>query len=187
MYTEAESYLIAECLKGKRQAQHTLYHRYCDAMYNVCYRMLGSQAEAEDTLQESFVDIFRRIDTFRGESSLGAWIKRIVINHCLNGLKRRRIEFAEMTEQVHNIPEEEYVGEEHIAYEVNRVREGIMRLPDGYRQVLTLYLIEGYDHGEIADILGISEAGSKSQYSRAKAKLKGMLKSDGVKGDEVMR
>ena len=175
MYSKAESYLVAQCLKGSRKAQHHLYQQYSDAMYNVCYRMLGSRAEAEDILQESFMDIFRRLDTFRHESSLGAWIKRIVINHCLNGLKRRRIEFAEMTEQAQDIPQEEYAGEEQMVYEVNRVREGIMRLPDGYRQVLTLYLIEGYDHTEIADILGIGEAGSKSQYSRARAKLRALL------------
>lgn len=176
MYSKAESELVAQCLQGSRKAQHHLYQRYSDAMYNVCYRMLGSVPEAEDALQESFIDIFRRLDTFRQESSLGAWIKRIVINHCLNGLKRRRISFAEMTEQAHDIAEEAYAGEDDIVYEVNRVREGIMQLPDGYRQVLTLYLIEGYDHAEIADILGIGEAGSKSQYSRARAKLRTLLK-----------
>lgn len=85
MYSESESSLIALCLKGNRHA-FTLY-RYCDAMYNVCYRIMGSEAEAEDALQEAFIDIFRRLDTFREESSLGAWIKRIVINHCLNVFK----------------------------------------------------------------------------------------------------
>jgi RNA polymerase sigma-70 factor (ECF subfamily) len=175
MQPEAESILIAQCLKGDRQAQHTLYKRYCDAMYNVCYRMLGSEAEAEDVLQESFIDIFRRLDSFRAESSLGAWIKRIVINHCLNVFKKRRIKFEEITERAGEVPAEEYAGEEDTLYEVKRVKEAIMQLPDGYRQVLTLYLIEGYDHAEIADILGIQETGSKSQYSRARAKLRALL------------
>jgi RNA polymerase sigma-70 factor (ECF subfamily) len=175
MQSEAESILIAQCLRGDRQAQHTLYKRYSDAMYNVCYRMLGSEAEAEDVLQESFIDIFRRLDSFRAESSLGAWIKRIVINHCLNVFKKRRIKFEEITERAGEVPAEEYAGEEDTLYEVKRVKDAIMHLPDGYRQVLTLYLIEGYDHAEIAEILGIQETGSKSQYSRARAKLRALL------------
>ena len=175
MYSEAESILIALCLKGDRQAQHTLYKRYCDAMFNVCNRMLGNQAEAEDVLQESFIDVFRRLDSFRGESSLGAWIKRIVINHCLNVFKKRRIKFEEISERADNIPAEEIEDHEDVVYEVRKVKEAITKLPDGYKQVLTLYLIEGYDHAEIADILGIHETGSKSQYSRAKAKLREML------------
>jgi RNA polymerase sigma-70 factor (ECF subfamily) len=175
MYSVEESSLITLCLKGDRRAQYTLYYRYCDAMYNVCYRMLGNESEAEDILQESFMDIFRRLDSFRGESSLGAWIKRIVINHCLNVFKKRRIRFEEISERAIDVHEEEAYDDEAVVYEVKRVKEAILKLPDGYRQVLTLYLIEGYDHAEIADILGIHETGSKSQYSRAKARLKALL------------
>ncbi|HZV70130.1 MAG TPA: sigma-70 family RNA polymerase sigma factor [Saprospiraceae bacterium] len=175
MYSEAESSLIASCLKGNRTAQHTMYKRYCDAMYNVCYRILGSEPEAEDALQESFVDVFRRLDSFRGESSLGAWIKRIVINHSLNALKRRKISFEPMDDQFRETVTDTTEEEHDTEYDVKRVKEAIMKLPDGYRQVLTLYLIEGYDHGEIANILGIQETGSKSQYSRAKARLRELL------------
>jgi RNA polymerase sigma-70 factor (ECF subfamily) len=178
MYSAEESHLINRCLQGDRKAQYQLYKRYCDAMYNVCYRMLGTEAEAEDILQESFMDIFRRLDSFRGESSLGAWIKRIVINHCLNVYKKRKIKFEEISEQVNEIQYHESPDDDHILYEVKRVKEAIMKLPDGYRQVLTLYLIEGYDHAEISDILGIQETGSKSQYSRARAKLKAMLSEE---------
>ncbi len=153
-----------------------MYKRYCDAMYNVCYRILGSEPEAEDALQESFVDVFRRLDTFRGEASLGAWIKRIVINHCLNELKRRKIVFESIDDQHKEIVTEDTDDDDDVEYEVKRVKEAIMKLPDGYRQVLTLYLIEGYDHSEIATILGIQETGSKSQYSRARARLREILK-----------
>jgi RNA polymerase sigma factor (sigma-70 family) len=177
MYSEAESSLISLCLKGDRQAQHTLYKRYCDAMYNVCYRMMGTAAEAEDALQESFIDIFRRLDSFRQESSVGAWIKRIVINHCLNELKKRRLKFEELTERTNEVVEEEYADNEDAVYEVKKVKDAIMQLPDGYRTVLTLYLMEGYDHKEIAAVLGIQESGSKSQYSRAKAKLRELLQN----------
>jgi RNA polymerase sigma factor (sigma-70 family) len=137
--------------------------------------MLGQESDAEDALQESFIDIFKKLDSFRGESSLGAWIKRIVINHCLNVYKKRRIVFEDIDEHA-SIPEEDS-GEDQddITYEVAKVKSAIMKLPDGYRQVLTLYLIEGYDHSEIAGILGIQETGSKSQYSRAKARLRELL------------
>lgn len=179
MHSGAESSLVASCLKGDRKAQHLMYKRYCDAMYNLCYRFLGSTAEAEDVLQESFVDIFRRLDSFRGESALGAWIKRIVINHCLNQLKLRKITFEEIGDNVSEIEwERENIDEQETEYEVKRVKNAIMKLPDGYRQVLTLYLLEGYDHGEIASILGIQETGSKSQYSRARVKLREILKQE---------
>ena len=178
MYSADESSLISLCLEGNRKAQQTLYQRYCDAMYNICYRMMGSEAEAEDALQESFIDIFRRLNSFRQESSLGAWIKRIVINHCLNALKKRRIKFEEITDQTQEWSEmpADPDGSE-IVYEAEKVKNAIMQLPDGYRTVLTLYLLEGYDHKEIAEITGIGESGSKSQYSRAKAKLRALLQA----------
>lgn len=175
MYSHAESSLITLCLTGSRTAQHTMYKQYCDAMYNVCYRILGNEPEAEDALQESFTDVFRRLDSFRGESSLGAWIKRIVINNCLNQLKRRKINFEPLDDQLKETAAEVSMEEYENEYEVKRVKNAIMKLPDGYRQVLTLYLIEGYDHAEIAVILGIQETGSKSQFSRAKSKLREIL------------
>src|SRR5262245_10744990 len=107
MYSEAESSLIAACLRGSRQAQQQLYKRYCDAMYNVCYRMLGSTGEAEDALQEAFIDVFGKLDTFREESSLGAWIKRIVVNHCLNVFKKRRIQIEELNEKFSDVPDDD--------------------------------------------------------------------------------
>ena len=176
MYSEAESSLIASCLKGNRLAQQRLYTSYCDAMYNVAYRMLGNIAEAEDALQEAFIDVFSKLDTFREESSLGAWIKRIVINHCLNVFKKRKLQVEELNEKYRDVPDEDFDDDENVQYEVSRVKSAIMQLPDGYRQVLTLYLIDGYDHAEIASIMGIQETGSKSQFSRAKAKLREILK-----------
>ena len=178
MYSEAESALIGLCLKGNRSAQHRMYRMYCDAMYNVCYRMTGTEMQAQDVLQESFIDVFKNLHAFRGDSSLGAWIKRIVINHCLNHLKQRKIVFEEIKDQYADTlwqESDDHDDEDAQTYEVNRVKNAIMMLPDGYRQVLTLYLIDGYDHREIAEILGIQESGSKSQYSRARAKLREIL------------
>ncbi len=177
MFSPAEQQLVRQCLAGHRGAQERLYRQYADAMYNICHRMTAHAGEAEDVLQDAFVEVFRNLDRFRGESTLGAWIKRIVINHCINAMKRRRIEFAELREHHAEVPEPEQTDEAELALSVARVREAILELPDGYRQVLTLYLLEGYDHGEIASILGIGEAGSKSQYSRARARLREIMKS----------
>lgn len=178
MHLNPESSLVISCLQGDRKAQRRLYERYCDAMYNLCYRMMGNTPEAEDALQETFIDVFRKLGSFRGESTLGAWIKRIAINHCITMLGKRKIVFEEMKEAGQWPAAESSEDKEEINYEVTRVKDAIMKLPDGYRQVLTLYLLEGYDHGEIASILGIQETGSKSQYSRAKSRLREMLSNE---------
>ena len=142
-------------------------------MYNICVRMLKDQMEAEDVLQHSFVDVFRNLRSFKGQSTIGAWIKRIVINNCLNHLKKRKLEIVELNDGYMHIPEEEPRNE--VPLNIDHVHKSIMQLPEGYRVVLNLYLLEGYDHAEIADILNISESTSKSQYSRAKRKLRELI------------
>lgn len=146
-------------------------------MYNVCLRMVKNELDAEDILQNAFTDIFSKIDTFRFESSIGAWIKRIVVNHSINFLKQKRLSFENYEENHEHLldePEEtnDYAG---IALNVEQVKKALYTLPDGYRVVFSLYLLEGYDHQEIAAILGISEATSKSQYSRAKQRIRAIL------------
>jgi RNA polymerase sigma-70 factor (ECF subfamily) len=167
--------LIKGCLKGDRRAQHQLYQDYSKAMYNISLRMLNDPWEAEDVLQISFVDVFTKLDSFKGTATLGAWIKRIVVNNCINQLRKRKLFFAEMDGNLGNIPEEND-KEETVAYNLDIVKRCISDLPDGFRTVLSLYLLEGYDHKEIAEILEITESTSKSQYHRAKNKLKELLK-----------
>jgi RNA polymerase sigma factor (sigma-70 family) len=166
--------IVERCKKGERQAQFELYRLYSQAMYNVCLRMLRSEADAEDVLQNAFIDVFSHLGTFRFESSVGAWIKRIVVNNCINFLKKRRLALTELNENLAGKAED---ADEPTEYPLsaNAVRNAIQLLPDGYRVVFTLYLLEGYDHQEIGEILGISEATSKSQYSRARKKLKEIL------------
>ncbi len=148
-------------------------------MFNICLRMLRNEADAEDVLQASFVDAFTKLDTFRFQSSIGAWIKRIVVNNCINFLKRRKLSIVEMNTNVLSIetPEEESYSLPH-NMSIDKVKSAMMKLPNGYRIVCSLYLLEGYDHKEIAEILDISEATSKSQFSRAKRKLRSMLAED---------
>ncbi|NJN35694.1 MAG: RNA polymerase sigma factor [Saprospiraceae bacterium] len=147
-------------------------------MYNICLRMTGTVENAEDALQNAFVDVFTKMDTFRFESSVGAWIKRIVVNTCINLLKKRRMSFDELNEGLHNALVE--TAENTLDSEllnVEMIQKVIFQLPEGYRVVFSLYALEGYDHEEIGEILGIGETTSKSQYSRAKAKLRDILQS----------
>jgi RNA polymerase sigma-70 factor (ECF subfamily) len=172
----ADQYLIVEGCKANRgAAQSQLYSLYAQAMYNVCLRMVGNAPDAEDVLQHAFMDIFSKINSFRQESTIGAWIKRIVINNCINFLKSRRLHFEELSDKAYHAFEEEIDHNDPI-FSIEIIQRALQQLPEGYRVVFTLYLIEGYDHEEIASILRISEATSKSQFSRAKAKMREILK-----------
>ena len=168
--------IVEACKRGDRKAQFELYKLYSRAMYNICVRMLGSAENAEDALQNSFVDVFTKLDTFRFESTIGAWIKRITINNCINALKKRRLEFSELTDNA-QMPMEADPSVSDGFLNVPAIQKAIQHLPDGYRTVFNLYALEGYDHEEIGQILSITEATSKSQYSRAKARLREVLKS----------
>ena len=174
MVESQQNELVGLCLKGDRRAQQQLYQAYSKAMYNICLRMMNDPWEAEDVLQISFVDVFTKMHSFKGNSTIGAWIKRIVINNCINQLRKRKLFFTEMDGELGNIAEEESANEVP-AYTVENVKRCMTKLPDGFRMVLSLYLLEGYDHKEIAEILDITESTSKSQYHRAKNKLKELL------------
>lgn len=163
--------LIEECRKGSARAQFRLYNQYCKAMYNLAYRILNNREDAEDMLQETFIECFRSIDSFRFESTFGAWLKRIMVNKCINHIKKKKIDLT-LCETLPAVIDEE---DEEVKYDTGKIFKSIELLPDGYRIILTLYLLEGYDHGEISQILGISESTSKSQYSRAKEKLRTIL------------
>jgi RNA polymerase sigma factor (sigma-70 family) len=176
-YNNIHRELVEDCKLGKRQAQFELYRLYSRAMYNICMRMLKNDMDAEDLLQNSFVDIFTKLDSFRFQSSVGAWIKRIVVNNCINFLKKRRLEIQELNDQITEQPEPE--EEDHAPeFSTKSINHALFQLPDGYRVVFTLYLLEGYDHKEIAEILEISEATSKSQFSRAKKKLREIIRRE---------
>ncbi|MCD9017370.1 RNA polymerase sigma factor [Parachryseolinea silvisoli] len=166
--------LIARCRVGDREAHYQLYKLYARAMYNVGYRIIGDRDEAADVLQEAFISAFRSLDHYRGESTFGAWLKRIVVNKAINALHKRRHE-AMPDDERWDIPAEEEAEEYADPLTVERVKTAIHQLPDGYRSVLSLYLLEGYDHQEIAEIMQISESTSKSQLNRAKSKLKEIL------------
>lgn len=174
-YVNTHKELIEDCKRGSRQAQFALYKQYNKAMYNTCLRMLNNENDAEDVLQTAFVQVFRKIDSFRYESSIGAWIKRIVVNHCINCLKKRKLEFSQWDEKF-DATEEIIEAPLEVGVKVKAIKSAISKLSDGYRTVFSMYAMEGFDHQEIATVLGISEATSKSQYCRARKKLKELLK-----------
>ena len=166
--------LIAESIKGSNKARYQLYQLYSKAMFNVCYRILNQREEAEDMLQEAFVVAFQKLDTFRNESGFGSWLKTITIRTCINALNKRKLDLRYIDDLHHfETPEEE--PEERL-YTTENILEAMKQLPEGGRLVFSLYLLEGYDHGEIAQILGITESTSKSQYMRAKRKIYELLK-----------
>ena len=141
-------------------------------MYNICLHMVGNAIEAEDLMQEAFLKALTKIDTYEGKVSFGAWLKKIVINRSLDELKKRKVKFVELNEK---IPDDEPVSINISEIQMEKLKKAIQQLPDGYRVVLSLYLLEGYDHEEISQILGISNENSRSQFLRAKLKLRQVL------------
>jgi RNA polymerase sigma factor (sigma-70 family) len=166
--------LIARCKSGDRDAHYKLYKLYSRAMFNVSLRITGSEEDAEDALQEAFISAFRSLESYRGNAAFGAWLKRIVINKAINVVKKKRHELIPDDERW-DVAEPTEPAEYKEELTVDRVKTAIGQLPDGYRTVLSLYLLEGYDHQEIAEIMGISESTSKSQLNRAKGKLRELL------------
>jgi len=171
---------VAECKQGSKKACYELYRLYSKAMLNVAYRIVGNIGEAEDVLQDAFLDAFNKLKDFRQETTFGLWLKQIVVNRSINQLRKRKLEFIELEgSHLENIPDEEAKDEEDIQYQVALVKEAMKQLPDGYRVVISLYLMEGYDHEEIGQILNISENTSRTQFLRAKRKLMEILNRKG--------
>lgn len=167
-------YLVQRSQQGDRQAQNELYKLYVQAMYNICRRMMGDEEEARDVLQDAFITAFGMLKTLKSEATFSAWLKRIVINHCLNALKKKKLMTITM-EGNEDFMEEESPDPDYSNFEARRVLEAIDQISEGCKTVLNLYLFDGYDHKEIGQILGITESASKAQYSKAKSKIRKIL------------
>lgn len=177
-----EKELLEGCAKGDRAAQKALYERYCRKMMVICQRYAKTTAEAEDILQEGFVKVFGAIKSFRGESALGTWITRIMINTALNSQRQKlyMLPVVDLTEV--SLPEREEVS--LAQFHLEELVAIIQSLPDGCRVVFNLFAIEGYGHKEIATMMNISEGTSKSQYNRAKSLLRTKLEAQQQKYEE---
>lgn len=168
--------LVARLREQDREAQFEIYQLYSKAMFNTALRMLQKREEAEDVLQEAFLAAFTKIDRYKGEATFGAWLKRIVVNKSINALNKRKASLVPLDEAPQEAHADSPGETESPVWNIDQINRAIDSLPDGYRVVFSLYLLEGYDHREISSILGITEGGSKSQYNRAKKKLRELLK-----------
>jgi len=180
-FTNLHQDLINLCKEGNQKAQFQIYKLYYKAMYNISLRIVNNPMEAEDIMQESFLSAFEKIDTYYGIVSFGAWLKRIVINRSLDAVRREK---KVMFEDIDSIKEnginnsDDMTCFEDIELKVQEVKDAIRLLPDGCRIVISLYLFEGYDHEEIAEILSISPVTSRSQFLRAKKRLAAVLNTN---------
>jgi RNA polymerase sigma-70 factor (ECF subfamily) len=170
---------VRQCVEGDASAYRVLYDRYSKAMFNTALRIVNKVPDAEDVLQDSFIDAYTQLGSFENRSTFGAWLKQIVVFKSIALLKRRRMNFVDL-ETIGELPEENELDETEMWYTVDVIKQTVQQLPDGYRTVLSLYLFEGYDHEEIAEILGIAQSTVRTQYIRAKQKLLQLLKKGKV-------
>ena len=170
--------IITKCKANNRKAQMQLYNQYCNGMLIVALRFVKDTMEAEDIVQEAFIKAFSKLEQYKAEVTFGAWLKRIVINKCIDVLKSKRQRSIELEEYHLNVVDPDYENEWLVDDEItiDEVKTAIERLPEKYKFVVMLYLVEGYDHQEISEILNISEVASRTQLSRGKQKLQNELK-----------
>lgn len=147
-------------------------------MYNTALRIAGNRTDAEDILQESFIDAFAQLRSFENKSTFGAWLKQIVVFKSIALLKKRKLSFADLEKETEELIDENTLDENEIGLTVQNIKKAMNQLPDGYRAVLSLYLLEGYDHEEIAEIMRISQSTVRTQYKRGKQKLLQILKKE---------
>ena len=167
--------LVQGCLAGKQSAQLEVYNRYYKAMYNTSLRIVKDSAEAEDVMQESFLNAFTKLQTFKGEVTFGAWLKRIVINNSIyHYRKQQKRNEVSLDDKLYKVEDNDGVVSDHEStmQTAQKVMETMSRLKDNYRVSLTLHLIEGYDYEEISEIMDISYANCRTMISRAKESLR---------------
>lgn len=175
-YKNIHQELIDACKNGNSKAQFEIYKLYYKAMYNTSLRLLNDSLEAEDVMQEAFLSAFKNLHTYKEEVSFGAWLKKIVVNRSLDVLKKRRIEQEPLDERRLAVAEEsdnEVLDE--TMQKVAEIKQVIAQLPENYRVLITLHLLEGFDHDEISEILGMTNANVRTTYSRARKRLQEML------------
>jgi len=165
--------LVEQCKKGDRVAQYRIYKLYAQAMYNVCLRIIADEQEAKDVLQESFIKAFTQLGKFRGDSTFGLWLKRIVVNQSISVLRKKRPVLVDLEDlPISDLPDEEMPES---LFRPEWVNEAIRSLPDKARTIFPLFSLEGYRNKEIAEELQITESTSKTQYHRARMLLQEKL------------
>jgi RNA polymerase sigma factor (sigma-70 family) len=180
-YKDIHSNLINKCKKGNSKAQFELYKLYYKAMFNTSYRIVNNTAEAEDIMQDAFLSAFDNIKSFSGKSGFGAWLKKIVVNKSLDALKKQKINIEPLDDNVKKISSQQLTkthAESYTKNDIETIKKAMMQLPDGYRIIFSMYMLEGFDHEEISEILKISQSASRSQLTRAKQKIKKIIEKN---------
>lgn len=174
-----EEDLFKRCLSKDPTAQRELYNRYAGKMMGVCMRYANSRDEASDILQDGFVKVFQKLDSFELKGSLEGWVRRIMVNTALDQIRRNKpmMNSVDVEDSAHLVQHDDYTVE---TMTTETMLELLKTIPEGYRTVFNLYVIEGYSHKEIADELGISVNTSKSQFSRARDYIKKVLKQNKI-------
>jgi RNA polymerase sigma factor (sigma-70 family) len=176
-YGNIHQELIERCKDGESDAQFEIYGLYYKPMYNTCLRIVNDAPQAEDLMQESFLSAFNKISTYSGTVSFGAWLKRIVVNKSIDYIRKTKLSVLELNNHHSDIRDEDPADDfEYSEDLIKKAKKALDMLADGYRIVLSLNIIEGYNHSEVAQILGISESTSRSQLARAKKKIISILK-----------
>ncbi len=173
---QLHQHIIDQCKQNNAKAQMQLYGLYCKAMFSVALRMVNDTFLAEEVMQKAFIKAFKKIDSYRNEVAFGAWLKKIVINQSMDELKKKNADIIPISRDVMTISEEDENWQIETEITIEDVKKAIQKLKEKYRIILTLYLIEGYDHQEIAEILNITENTSRTQILRGKNELKEALK-----------
>ena len=167
--------LVSSCISGDRKAQKALYDALSGKMYAVCLRYMGSRDEAEDVLQDGFVTLYSKLDSYAGAGSFEGWARRIFVNTALMSLRKKDVlKQSEDVDVAWNITSDDPSAVQKIGY--RDLLKMISSLPPGFRTVFNMYVIEGYSHKEIAEALGVSEATSRSQLQRARTLLQSKIK-----------
>lgn len=174
-----ESALVEALKKGDKQAYKYLYKQYAGLFFTIARRYAPSSESAEDLMQEAFIQIFRKVSSFRGEGSFEGWMKRLVVNRCLTELKRKRV-FTKDIDDPTTVEEPGLASISLTSLHAEDILKAFEHIPVGARTVLNLYAIEGLDHKEIAHELGISESASRSQLTKARSKLRQVLQSQNL-------
>lgn len=168
--------VVEKCKANDRNAQLKLYRQYCDGMYVVAMRFVNNANDAEDILQDSFVKAFQKLHQFKGEVTFGAWLKKIVVNKCIDFLKSKKQHLVSLDETYMNpVVEEDWTVDDGIS--IKLVKEAIDKLSEKYKYVVLMYLVEGFDHKEIAQVLDITETTCRTRLLRGKGQLKELLKT----------
>lgn len=167
--------LIRSCIKGDRAAQKVIYDRLAPRMFPVCIRYIGDRTAAEDVLQDGFITLFEKLDSYKGEGSFEGWARRIFVTTALMALRKKdALKMSDELDVARGMKADSVSQVQNIGYK--ELMSLIMSLPPGFRTVFNLYSIEGYSHKEIGDMLGISETTSRTQLSRARIWLQKKIK-----------